>query len=95
MSDNEQMYVCEHCGHATSVQSDECPNCGEKMPAAHVSNGKKNVSDTDDNDLTDDSLLSDKEIAAGAEENTVSLDALREDEEKEDDAPYGSEYGNE
>ncbi len=93
-NDTEEMYVCEHCGHATSVASDECPNCGEKMTPAHVPVGKKRAGDMDDEDLTDDSLLTDKEIAAGAEETTVSLDALRAEEEAED-GDYGSEYGNE
>ncbi|HSX42120.1 MAG TPA: hypothetical protein VLE93_02095 [Candidatus Saccharimonadales bacterium] len=92
MSDHEEMYVCEHCGHATSVASDVCPNCGEPMTHEPVK-AKKGRDDIDD-DLTDDALLSDKEIAAGAEENTVSLDALRAEEE-EDEPAYGSEYGNE
>ncbi len=78
MPDQDEVFVCEHCGHPTSVASDTCPSCGEPMTDLAKPNPKKST-DSEGADLTDD------EIAAGEDDGTVSLDALRAEEE--DDEP--------
>lgn len=93
MTDHDEMFVCEQCGHATSVETDACPNCGEPMMPPPGAKGKKSH-DEEDIDLDDEALLSDKEIEAGQEDGPMSLEALRAEEE-DDEPAYGSEYGNE
>lgn len=84
---HEEMFVCEHCGHATSVAADECPNCGEAMPKTHPHD--KKASSDDDVDL-DEELLTDGEIAAGQDDGTMSLEALRDEEDDDSDSNYNA-----
>lgn len=79
--EKDEVYICEACGHPTTVANDTCPSCGAPMTnLADTVKPNPGSEDDDSDELTDD------QIAAGNEEGTLSLDALREDEEKEDEA---------
>lgn len=84
-SGTQERYVCEECGADTLVPNEHCPNCGAPMSALHDESKSKPATETNDDDLTDDT------ITAG---ESSSLEDLQEKERAEDEDEYRKDtYG--
>lgn len=83
-------YICDTCGNTTPVQSDVCPSCGAPMKI-----DKPKTSPTGE-DRSGTEEESSGELAEGSEESTghqdgsESLEALQDEEEK--DEAEGDDY---
>lgn len=69
---NTDEYMCEDCGHTTTIQGDACPECGGKLQS--FSEAMKEEVEEDELDYDPEKFNAD-----GGE----SLEALREEEESE------------
>ena len=82
MSEQENLYVCESCGHSSPVEADACPECGGKMSLY------SDEMEPDYEKMEDEELDS----AVGMEDSgslgTESLEDLASQEQEESDEEY-------
>jgi hypothetical protein len=90
----EAMYYCEDCGQPAEI-NEPCIVCGGKMVKLddQPKPKKAHPGDGDELSLEDEALLTAEEIAAGEDDGTLSLEALREDEDG-GDANYNADNDN-
>lgn len=78
----QERYVCEECGFDTVVVNERCPNCNALMSALHEQPKAKPSSETDDEELKDDTF----DVGG-----SVSLQEEAEKEQDESDREYRSD----
>jgi len=79
----EEDYICDQCGLTTPVPNDHCPSCGAPMASPTGKKEPRSNEETEESDLEVEDSSGDSQ-GTGEE----SLEALREEEDREGDEPY-------
>jgi len=83
MSDQENLYVCESCGHSTPLGDDACPECGGKM-SLYSDEMEPSYEDLEDEELDSNVGVKEETNSYGTE----SLEELADEERAESDEEY-------